>query len=368
MKILTVLGARPQFIKAAALSSMFNDYDSIEEIIVHTGQHYDRDMSEIFFEELGIPMPKYFLEYGGLTHGAMTGKMIMAIEEILIKESPDYVLVYGDTNSTLAGAIAASKLHIPIVHVESGLRSFNQRMPEEINRVLTDRVSHILLCPTEVAVKNLEEEGYPNTLSEGVKQEVLNVGDIMFDVCLMAQQRIDIDARIGKFGLNKGEYFLATLHRQENTDDKERFTTIINALNDLSEKEKLVFLVHPRLKAKLSENNLVLSDNIIALPPSSYFDTQALLGASKKLITDSGGLQKEAFFNSVPCVTLRNETEWIETLQTGANVLTSHNLSDFMVHISAEVPRESFAVRPYGNGDTAEIIIEFLLEHFERHN
>ncbi len=366
MKVLTILGARPQFIKAAALSSEFEHHDSINEIIVHTGQHYDKDMSETFFEELGIPKPKYFLKYGGLTHGAMTGKMIIAIEEILIKESPDYVVVYGDTNSTLAGAIAASKLHIPIVHVESGLRSFNQKMPEEVNRVITDRVSDILFCPTNTALRNLEAEGYPNIISEGVIQEVFNVGDIMFDVCLMAKEKIDISKMVSEFGLNEGDYFLVTLHRQENTDNVERFTNIINTLNELSETENLVLLVHPRLKHKLFENRLVLSDRIMSLPPSSYFDTQALLCAAKKLITDSGGMQKEAFFSSVPCVTLRNETEWVETIETGANVLVSSDLSDFMELIKAVVPKESFDAKPYGNGQTAKLIVKILQERFKR--
>lgn len=367
MKVVTILGARPQFIKAAALSAEFCQYDSIEEIIVHTGQHYDRDMSEVFFEELGIPKPKYFLEFGGLTHGAMTGKMIVAIEEILTEELPDYVVLYGDTNSTLAGAIAGAKLNIPIAHVESGLRSFNERMPEEINRVLTDRVSNLLFCPTEIAVKNLKDEGYPNS-SEGIAQKIVNVGDIMYDVCLMARKKVDLDARVDAFGLRRGQYFLVTLHRQENTDNKQRFTAIIDALNDLSEREKLVFLVHPRLKSKLSENNLVLSEKIMTLPPAGYFDTQALLCSAKKLVTDSGGMQKEALFNEIPCVTLRNETEWVETLKDRANVLTLPDLSDFMANIALEVPKKAFFEKPYGKGDTAKLIAVSLLEHFKKHH
>ena len=305
-KIVTILGARPQFVKAAVLSRVISKHKSVEEIIVHTGQHYDANMSDIFFSEMEIPKPKYNLAINGLSHGAMTGQMLEKIEAILMVEKPDLVVVYGDTNSTLAGALAAKKLHIKVAHVEAGLRSFNMKMPEEINRILTDRISDLLLCPTDTAIDNLDNEGFKNIPSRIVKS-----GDIMKDAVeyysTFSKEKSNI---IATLNLKSNEFVLATIHRQENTDNLENLKSIFKGLEEIS-KEKLVVLpLHPRTKAILTKHSLHY--NLKIIDPVGYFDMLELLKNCNLVVTDSGGLQKEAFFNKKHCIIAREETEWVE--------------------------------------------------------
>lgn len=354
-KIVTIVGARPQFIKAAAVSRAILNFKSerVSEVIVHTGQHYDENMSGAFFSELGIPQPEYNLAISGGSHGSMTGRMLEAIEGVYLKEKPDWVLIYGDTNSTLAGALAASKLHIPIAHVEAGLRSFNMRMPEEINRILSDRVSSLLFCPTDTAVSNLK--------AEGITKGVNNVGDVMYDVALhyrdKAREQSDILNRLGLVGK---PYVLATCHRAENTDDPKRLHEIMQALSTISEQVSLVFPVHPRTRKLISEQCLShYLDRSIVLEPLSFLDMVALEQAAKTILTDSGGVQKEAFFYNVPCVTMRDETEWVETVHLGWNRLVGAS-STAIVNGVNQIMEHSFAGQPsapYGDGRAAEEII-----------
>jgi UDP-GlcNAc3NAcA epimerase len=306
IKIVTILGARPQFVKAAVLSRVILKHQEIEEIIIHTGQHYDANMSDIFFAEMEIPMPKYNLAINGLSHGAMTGQMLQKIEEILSIEKPELVVVYGDTNSTLAGALAAKKMFIKVVHIEAGLRSFNLIMPEEINRILTDRISDLLLCPTETAVLNLAREGFNNFPSKVVK-----CGDIMKDAVefysAFSNKKSTI---ISKLNLQNNNFILATIHRQENTDDLESLKAIFKALEIIGKEKKVVIPLHPRTKNILDINKLHFDIDIIE--PLGYFDMLELLKNCNLVITDSGGLQKEAFFNKKYCIIARDETEWVE--------------------------------------------------------
>lgn len=360
MKIVTIVGARPQFIKAAAVSRVIrNQYSSkINEVIVHTGQHFDDNMSKVFFDELDIPKPKYNLEISGGNHGHMTGRMLEAIEAVLLNEKPDYLLVYGDTNSTLAGALAAAKLHIPVAHVEAGLRSFNMRMPEEINRILTDRVSSLLFCPTETAVKNLSDEG--------VHKGVHNSGDVMYDVALyyreLAQQQSNV---LKSLELEAGGYALATCHRAENTDDKARLVEILNALSEVATKIPVVIPLHPRTKKLIHTYGLAhLIKNLIVIEPLPFLDMVALEQSARVILTDSGGVQKEAFFYNVPCITMRDETEWIETVEMGWNKLVGASNSKiveaFAKYLSATpMPVES---APYGLGDAAQKIVNQILK------
>ncbi|GAB6072767.1 UDP-N-acetylglucosamine 2-epimerase (non-hydrolyzing) [Venenivibrio stagnispumantis] len=359
MKILTVLGARPQFIKAGAVSRAIKQFNSgkeivdsgkvtvdsdsegenkklslntitnantITEIIVHTGQHYDYNMSDVFFEELDLPKPDYYLGIGGKSHGAMTGEMIIKLEEVMLKEKPDVVLVYGDTNSTLAGAIAASKLHIPIAHVEAGLRSFNMKMPEEINRVLTDRVSKWLFCPTDTAVENLKKEGFPFKLSTNNYQLISNVGDVMYDVALYYKQFAKKPLSLFTIHYHSplstitNHFILCTIHREENTDNIERLKNIFEAIEEISKEIPVILPLHPRTK-KIIENNNINPKNVITIEPVSYLEMIWLLDNCKMVMTDSGGLQKEAYFFKKPCITLRDETEWVELVEIGANIL-----------------------------------------------
>lgn len=308
MKIVTVIGARPQFIKAAAVSAAFREAD-IDEVIVHTGQHYDPLMSDIFFEELEIPKPQYHFQLGGGGHGAMTGSMLASVEEVLIKEQPDGLLVYGDTNSTIAGALAASKLHIPVIHVEAGLRSYNRAMPEEVNRVLTDHISKLLFCPSEQSASNLKAEG----ITEGVHV----IGDVMADATrIYSQKAAKLD-----FVRHEGEYALLTLHRAENTGDLERLKWIFDELNSLD--CKVVFPMHPRMKKLLAEHALELGSHIEVVEPYGYLEMLFHLQNATFVLTDSGGLQKEAYWLKRPCITFRPETEWVETVDAGWNRL--HN-------------------------------------------
>jgi len=311
MKVATIVGARPQFIKAAPVSRELRQQHT--EVLIHTGQHYDDTMSAIFFRELEIPTPDYNLGVGSGAHGQQTGAMLARIEEVLLAEQPDWMLVYGDTNSTLAGALAAAKLHIPVAHIEAGLRSFNRRMPEEINRVLTDHVSTLLFCPTQTAVDNLA--------AEGITQGAHLVGDVMHEALLWAAERARAQSIIlEQLGLGEKGYLLATVHRAENTDDPARLRAILDAFAALD--EPIVFPIHPRTQARIEALNLKSKiENLKSIPPVGYLDMVQLEQSARMILTDSGGIQKEAYWLGVPCVTLRDETEWVETVQTGWNVL-----------------------------------------------
>ena len=312
MKIVTIVGARPQFVKAAVVSRVLAGAEGVEEIIVHTGQHFDANMSDVFFEEMCIPRPHYNLNINGLGHGAMTGQMLEKIEEVLIKEKPEWVLVYGDTNSTIAGALAAKKLHIRVAHVEAGLRSFNMDMPEEINRILTDRISDVLFCPTGTAVENLKREGFENMGCRIVKN-----GDVMQDAALFYAEKAKQPE------LTIPEHFvLGTVHRAENTDNPERLMGIFSALANISETWPVVLPLHPRTRGKLIALNYDFSNSKICfIDPVGYLEMVWLLKNCKMVMTDSGGLQKEAYFFGKYCVTMRNETEWVELVENGFNLL-----------------------------------------------
>jgi UDP-GlcNAc3NAcA epimerase len=355
-KIVTIVGARPQFIKAAVVSRAIAKSNDITEIIVHTGQHFDPGMSDIFFEELKIPTPGYNLGIGGGTHGQNTGRMIEAIETILIKENPDWVLVYGDTDSTLAGALAASKLHIKLAHVEAGLRSFNMRMPEEINRILTDRVSNLLFCPTNTAVSNLKDEGFDN-----FPTRICNSGDVMYDAALFysefSKEPVFVNEIAGK------QFALCTIHRAENTDDKDKLNAILHGLSSISEEMQVVVPVHPRTFKKLKEFGLNSeNDKIHFVDPVGYLEMIWLLQNCELVLTDSGGLQKEAYFFKKPCVTLREETEWVELVSTGFNILAGPN-ADKMYEAFLKLRLVSLHDAPafYGDGQSAAIILKELL-------
>lgn len=357
-KVLTVLGARPQFVKAATVSRAIRNAASggVSETIVHTGQHYDEKMSQIFFEELDIPSPHYNLGISDLSHGAMTGRMLESIEAVIQHEMPDWVLVYGDTNSTLAGALAAAKLHVPVAHVEAGLRSFNMRMPEEINRIVADRVSTLLFCPTVAAVQNLATEG----MTVGVQ----NVGDVMYDAVLHYGAKAGLGSRAYRdLGLSKRGFVLATCHRQENTDDPLRMSGIIAALANIALESPVVFPVHPRTRKRLSEMGLGASlDRLHVIEPVSYLEMIALEQAARVIVTDSGGVQKEAYFFGVPCVTMRDETEWRETVGCGWNLLVGAETERILAAYERQKNFEFSAGRPgfYGDGRAAEKILAAL--------
>jgi UDP-GlcNAc3NAcA epimerase len=327
----------------------------VSEILVHTGQHFDDNMSKVFFDELEIPQPAYNLEIGGGSHGAMTGRMLGAIEEVLVKERPDWVLVYGDTNSTLAGALGAVKLHIPVAHVEAGLRSFNRRMPEEINRVLTDHASELLFAPTETAVSNLTAEGVRG-------DHVRLVGDVMYDAALFYGNKAGrVSGALSQWGLSAGEYVLTTVHRQENTDEKERLNAIISALNRVAKQIRVVLPLHPRTRKAIDMAGLHLSEGVTVIPPVGYLDMVMLEQHAAVIATDSGGVQKEAFFYRVPCVTLRDETEWVELVDMAWNRLATPLVHDLAEAITAAVGTRGREGAPYGAGDAAELISERLV-------
>ncbi len=354
--ILTVIGARPQFVKAAVLSRLVRDkyYDRFREILVHTGQHYDANMSEVFFREMDIPEPDYNLNIGSGSHGKMTGRMLEAIEELLFKHKPDYLLVYGDTNSTLAGALAASKLHIPVVHVEAGLRSFNMEMPEEQNRILSDHVSSLLMCPTEEAVKNLKKEG----ITEGV----YNIGDIMLDASLFYRKRVeDFKSRLPGDIRELDDFFLITLHRAENTDNKERLRSIVSALNSLKGHTGVLPL-HPRTKKMLEKWDLSFADNIKVMDPVGYLDMIRLESSCNFILTDSGGVQKEAYFFEKPCITMRDQTEWVETLEAGCNILVGADEKKILKAVTNFTSAVKRYPPLYGNGNAGEKILDILRE------
>lgn len=360
-KIITIVGARPQFIKAAAVSRAIRDefFNEIEEIIVHTGQHYDENMSRVFFDEMDIPEPRYNLEISGGGHGKMTGRMLEAIERVLVNEKPQWVLLYGDTNSTLAGALAAAKLNIPIAHVEAGLRSFNMQMPEEINRIVADKLSSLLFCPTTTAVDNL--------LKEGVVNGVMNVGDVMYDVAMFYKNKaIEKNRIINKLNLVKKKFVIATCHREENTNDEYRLLEILYGLSKVAKILPVVLPIHPRTKKILSEKGLLgILDNVLLINPVSFLDMVALVQSASAVLTDSGGVQKEAFFYGVPCITMRNETEWIETVSLGWNKLVGANSTAIEREVKNYLtsPISKLRSNPYGDGSAAKKIISKILKH-----
>ncbi len=349
-KIITIVGARPQFVKAATLSRQFQ-IAGIDEKIVHTGQHFDANMSEVFFREMEIPKPAYQLDIHGVSHGAMTGRMLEGIEKILLNEKPDGVLVYGDTNSTLAGALAASKLHIPVVHVEAGLRSFNMAMPEEINRILTDRISTALFCPTDTAIRNLKNEGFDN-----MPVQIFKNGDVMQDAAMYyagkAQLKSDI---LQKTRLRK--FILGTIHRQENTDNPENLKNIIAGLTEINKEIPVVVPMHPRTRNILAQTYKLPDFTIIE--PVGYFDMIMLLKSCDMVITDSGGVQKEAYFFGKHCITLREQTEWTELVENGFNILTGSDTQKLKeAYEFFKTKTSDFNIDLYGNGKAAEKAVE----------
>lgn len=382
MNLMTVVGARPQFIKAAAVSRAIRDHnggiarESIREVIVHTGQHFDAQMSSVFFQQLGIPAPDHNLGISSLAHGAMTGRMLESIEGLIEQDAPDVLLVYGDTNSTLAGALAAAKLRIPVAHVEAGLRSGNPAMPEELNRVLTDRLSSLLFCPTDTAVHNLQAEGYPfpchprswpsretlrDTAASPAMQRIEEVGDVMYDASLyyapIARERV----RLAQWELSERAYCLCTLHRAENTDNVLRLREILKALRCIANDCTVVLPIHPRTHKRLSElGELNALAGLLILDPLPYLEMLRLQMSAEVILTDSGGLQKEAFFHRVPCITLRNETEWRETVELGWNRLVGANHHAILAAWRERTRPAADQCRPYGGGKAAESIVATL--------
>jgi len=353
MKIVTVIGARPQFIKAAVVNRKLRERQGVQEIIVHTGQHFDANMSDVFFDELDIPQPNHHLGIGGGTHGQNTGRMIESIENVLLKESPDWLLVYGDTDSTLAGALAAVKLHIQVAHVEAGLRSFNRAMPEEINRVLTDHVSTKLFAPTNTAVQNLSAEGI---LGRGVQ----NVGDVMYDAALHYGEKAEQNSQIlEQLALTSKSYVLATLHRQENVDDLIRLGNILQGF--AASKLPIVMPLHPRTRKRLNEFGLSLPTSVKVIDPLGYLDMVKLEKHAALIATDSGGVQKEAYFHGVPCITLRDETEWVELVEIGVNRLVGADAEKISASLSGSLNGGNFQETIYGQGDAGSKIVASLV-------
>ena len=358
LRILTVVGARPQFIKAAMVSRAILQHNEagkgpqITEEIIHTGQHYDENLSQVFFDQMKIPRPTANLQIGGGSHGDMTGRMLIRLEEEMLSRKPDRVLVYGDTNSTLAGALAATKLHIPVAHVEAGLRSFNMKMPEEVNRILTDRVSDLLLCPTASAIENLKKEG--------VTSGVHHVGDVMYDAAKVfgeiAKKQSDLLSRLS---LTPKDFCLATVHRAENTDDRARLTGILQALSEISSRTPVILPLHPRTRKCIDEHNLSsVAEAITLIDPVSFLDMVQLEQNAKMILTDSGGVQKEAYFHSVPCITLRDETEWVETVEAGWNQVVGADRQAILQ--AAENACTGGLIKEYGEGDASGLVVGCL--------
>jgi UDP-GlcNAc3NAcA epimerase len=344
IRLVSVVGARPQFVKAFPFSKAVRETPGLEEIMIHTGQHFDANMSEVFFRELGIAPPAYHFDIHGGHHGAMTARMLTAIEEVLLKEQPDAVLIYGDTNSTLAGALAAAKLQIPVVHVEAGLRSYNRAMPEEINRVMADHLSAVLLCPTTTAIENL--------IKEGIHNGVHNVGDLMFDATVMATELAKRHATVlNDLNLKPKSYGVATVHRAENTDEPQNLARIARYLSEHAQEHPLVLPLHPRTRAAAKAAGIEFGGGVRLVEPLGYLDMCQLVNGANIVFTDSGGLQKEAYFHRVPCVTLRSETEWVETVEAGWNRLWM--VKDYK-------PRRDIA--EYGDGHSAQKIVAILRE------
>lgn len=354
-KVLTVIGTRPQFIKAAAVSRAIKKHGGIKEVLLHTGQHYDDVMSDIFFREMHIPKPDYHFSINTSTHATMTAQMLEGIEQAIIKEKPDTILVYGDTNSTLAGALAASKLHMKVAHVEAGLRSFNMDMPEEVNRILTDRISNQLFCPTDAAMQNLQNEGLATQ-----DKIVVKTGDVMYDAALYYAKQAGKHSDIcNKLNLSKGTYLLATIHRAENADDKVRLSSIVDAINLLAKKYTVVLPLHPRTKKMLEQFHLELDCTVIE--PVGYFDMLSLLQNCQLVLTDSGGLQKEAYFFHKYCVTLRDQTEWIELIKAGCSTISGANTEKILSAVDGMYSRTFHNGSVfYGDGHAAEIICNHL--------
>ncbi len=358
IRVLTVVGARPQFVKAAVVSRSMRGQSQMEELILHTGQHYDHDMSEVFFDELAIPHPAYNLGVGSGSHGAQTGAMLAKIEEVILAEKPDWVLIYGDTNSTLAAALAASKLHVPVAHVEAGLRSFNKRMPEEQNRIVADHLSSLLLTPTVAADKNLAREG----IDEG---KIRQVGDVMYDATLYAGQREQSGQSIlEKLDLQADRYILSTIHRAENTDDPVRMEAVLAGLAEAAESHTVLLPLHPRTKKLISEDDRLgqFASKLKIVAPVGYFEMAALEAKAALIVTDSGGVQKEAYFHQKPCVTLRDETEWNELVDLGWNRVqppTSRKAVAEAVSAALGTTGDTGAA-PYGNGRAGQQIVETL--------
>ena len=376
MKILTVIGARPQIIKAAALSRAINNgfSDRIEEKILHTGQHYDANMSAIFFDEMGIPRPHFNLNTGSGKHGVQTAKMIAGIEEVLENETFDAIVLYGDTNSTIAGAVAASKLHLPIVHIEAGLRSFNMAMPEEINRIVCDNLSTVLFAPTQTAVDNLRREGFLSskaTFADGNRRHVFHSGDIMYDNSLyfarIADEKTDILRRLG---LEDEKFVLATIHRDNNTDNPERLTAIAEALLEITERGyKIVLPLHPRTKKLLPQNlskddyrRITSNPDILIIPPVSFFEIIVLERHASLIMTDSGGLQKEAYFFRKPCLILRPETEWVEIVEQHAGIITDADKELIVRSFDEYIDTELQFPPLFGDGHSAEFMLDKTLD------
>lgn len=362
MKIMTIIGARPQFIKAAIVSRAIQKHNTegkcpgITEVIVHTGQHYDDNMSAVFFRELNLPEPDINLGIGSGHHGQQTGQMLIRIEEVLLSEKPDWVIVYGDTNSTLAGALAAAKLKIPIAHVEAGLRSFNRDMPEEYNRVLTDHCSELLFCPTQTAVQNLKHEG--------ITKGVYWVGDVMCDSVIYNIKLAEKNSRIlEKLNLKPKEYVLATIHRAENTDGPKKLESIFSALDKIAQHGWHVIVpLHPRTRKKLNDSATCPLNNLVLTAPVSYLDMLLLEKHAKVILTDSGGVQKEAYWLEVPCVTLRFETEWIETVEAGWNYLAGTDTQAIIKAFSAASDSDlNTPPKLFGDGNAGNLILQYLI-------
>jgi len=356
-KILTVVGARPQFIKVAPVSKALKELNGYQEVTVHTGQHYDKTMSAIFFNELDIPSPNYNLEVGSGSHGFQTAEIMRLLEPVLISEKPDLVLIYGDTNSTLAAAVTSVKLKMPIAHVEAGLRSFNREMPEEVNRVIADHLSTMLFCPTSTAVHNLEKEG--------ITKNVFNTGDVMYDLVIQFSQKAEKKSHIlYDLGLKKKEYILATIHRAENTDRRERLFNIFSALKELAQEMVVVIPLHPRTRKMLRQYGL--EDHvrrIIVIEPVGFLDMISLEKNAKLIATDSGGIQKEAYFHQVPCVTLRDETEWVETVEAKWNVVVGADSIQAItdaVRNSINFSGVRVSIAEYGEGKASQHIVRVV--------
>ncbi|MGV1015867.1 MAG: non-hydrolyzing UDP-N-acetylglucosamine 2-epimerase [Fluviibacter phosphoraccumulans] len=350
--IATIIGARPQFIKAAVVSRAFREHrPDIREVLIHTGQHFDTNMSDVFFEELDISRPDHHLGIGGGTHGQNTGRMIEAIEAVLINEKPDWVLVYGDTDSTLAGALAAAKLHIPVAHVEAGLRSFNRRMPEEINRVLTDHIATKLMAPTKLAMRNLRAEGLP-------EDRLVLVGDVMHDASLFYRDRAKRPDWFGDISVDESNFILATVHRAENTDEPKRLAGIITGLSQGG--RPVILPLHPRTRARLTEYGIAQLPHLHFVDPVGYLEMVWLEAHCSVVATDSGGVQKEAYFFRKPCVTLRDETEWVELVESGWNTIAGIDANRIAAALSDKV---NYGVEGcfYGDGDAAKRVIKAIL-------
>lgn len=359
LKVLTIIGARPQFIKAASISRKIAQTEDLQEVLVHTGQHFDANMSEIFFGQLQIPKPDHALGIHGGGHGEMTGRMLIEIENLILDEKPDGVLVYGDTNSTLAGALAAAKLEIPVIHVEAGLRSFNRRMPEEVNRVLTDHMSSLLFSPTRLATENLRREG----IEMG---RVVQVGDVMYDATLLFREFMPPIADLARSHdlPVASDFVLTTIHRQENTDDAERLAAILQGLGQVAETVQVILPLHPRTRQRIEHFGLsAMLTPISTTEPLGFLEMMRLQVSAQAIVTDSGGLQKEAFFHGKPCVTLRNETEWVELVEGGWNRVARPLEADIAGTVLAAIGTKGADIAPYGHGDATKRIVEECVSH-----